>query len=127
MWVIWFALFTGLFIIAHFAAPKPTEAAKGVEQVYSMFTFIGVGLCAAALLIRVLIIPRLNSPEKLLQAMIIGLALCDGAAMLGMFVVPTDQIVERKLLFSVAVGCMALSAPIYAKGQLSDKKPSSII
>lgn len=119
-WIIWFAIFAGMPVIYYTAVPKPTEGAEEVEQVYSLFTFIAIAACSISMIIRWLVIPRMKTHEQLLQAMIMGVALAEGAGIIAMFVVPVEQVSEKSLMLSMSVACLLLSAPIYAKKKLAE-------
>ena len=120
MWVTWFAIFVGLFIIHQFAAPIPEGAGVEVEQVYSYFSLIAIGQCLISLVIRFLVVPRMGSAENLRTAMIFGVLLAEGAGIIGMFAVPIEQTNERSLMLSMSIACVLISAPIYAVKKLKE-------
>lgn len=123
MWIIWFAIFQGLFILRFFAAPKPVPADEAVAFSLSMVSIIALAAAGLGILTRWVIIPRLSSMVMQLQAMIIGLALCEGSGIIGMFVLPSSHNDERLLLFSVAVTTVILSAPIYTIRRKTGSSP----
>lgn len=123
MWVIWFAIAQGLFILRFFAAPKPVPAEEAVA--FSLSTISLIALCGAGIgmVVRWVIIPRIPSITGKFPAMIIGLALCEGCGILGMFALPSAHNDERALLFWVAVVTVILSAPIYTFRGKSEPSP----
>lgn len=115
MWLIWFAILAGLFIMNHFLAPEVSKGAEVITTGLSVFVLAGIGGVVAGMLIRWLVIPRLASLESKLPAMVVGLALCELGAILSLFVVPAELLSQRQLLFIVSVMGIALSAPTYAR------------
>lgn len=120
IWVTWFAIFVGLFIIHQFAAPIPEGVGVEVEQVYSYFSLIAIGQCLISLVIRFLVVPRMGSAENLGTAMIFGVLLAEGAGITGMFAVPVEQTNERSLMLTMSIACVLISAPIYAVKKLKE-------
>ena len=115
-WVIWFGIFSGVFIIEHFAAPK-----RGSDVVESLdapllYYVIGIGLGMSSLAIRFAVIPKLKELQAALVTMIVGLALAEGAGIFGMFVVPVQFESVRSFMLIIAIVCIILQAPIYAMG-----------
>ena len=123
MWIIWFGIFQGLFILHFFAAPKPVPAEEAVAfslSVVSLCALCGAGFGMA---LRWLVIPRIPSMIAQLPVMVIGLALCEGSGIIGMFALPSTHNDERMLLFSVAVATVLLSAPIYTLTRKTESSP----
>jgi len=119
MWVIWFAIVTGLFIIRVFAAPALMQEDSGQPLELGLISAIALTSAAGGMIVRWLVIPRIQSLEARLQAMVVGLALCEGCGILGMFVAGGGE--EARLLFSVSAACLIVSAPIYTRAA---RKPS---
>ena len=111
MWVIWFAILQGLFVIRLFAAPKFTPEQEAMPLVISPIAWIALGSACISMIVRWLIIPRITEMQPRLTAMIVGLALAEGGGILGMFACYNAQ--ESTLLFTVSAACVFLSAPIY--------------
>ena len=123
MWIIWFAIFQGLFILRFFAAPKPVPAEEAVAFSLSMISIVALAAAGLGMVTRWVIIPRLSSMVMQLQAMIIGLALSEGGGIIGMFMLPSSHNDERMLLFSVAAATVILSAPIYTIRRKTERSP----
>jgi len=120
-WIIWFAIFNGLFLLQFFAAggiPKGDNEGSAPMAV----VVIAGGLAFVSMVIRFFIIPKLGSLEKLLPAMIIGLALAESVGIIGMFLVGKEFPETRLALFVASVSAVAAFAPVYASALLERKK-----
>lgn len=115
MWVVWFGILSGLFAIAAIAAPESVAPDEAVRSSLSPLGMVGIAAVVAGLTTRFLLLPRLSGLQAKLPAMVVGLALCEGAGFIGMFAVSAEQGSERTLLFSLAVAGVLASAPIYAR------------
>lgn len=113
MWIIWFAIVQGIFILYFFAAPKPAADAETVVFALSPISLIALGAAGAGMVLRWVVIPRLGSILTQFPIMIVGLALCEACGILGMFAVPSNHTDERLLLVGVALATLILSAPVY--------------
>lgn len=114
-WIIWGAILSGLLVIQSFApAGTPSEAAEA-EGGATLFLAIGLVVGALSLAIRFIAIPRLDTQQKKLPFMIVGLALAEGVGILGAFAVSPEFVSTRRLMLSIAVVCLVLSAPVYAR------------
>ena len=113
MWVIWFAILQGLFIIRIFAAPKAVAPEEALPLELTSMAWVGLAAATAGMIVRWVIIPRITELQSKLSAMVIGLAFSDGCGMLGMFAIPSTHVDERSLLFAISVACVILSAPVY--------------
>ena len=79
-WVIWGAILIGLFFLQFFIGggiPTGDE----MENPPTVMSLICIACVAIGTLIRWLVIPKLNDNPKLLRAMIVGLALCEGSGL----------------------------------------------
>lgn len=113
-WVIWSAILSGLLIMQFFAGGGiPTGGGQGKEP--AIYQVISLGIAAASLFVRFVIIPRLKGLEKKLPAMIVGLALAEGIGIIGMFAIPHQHASTRLFMLGTAIVCIVLSAPVYAK------------
>ncbi|MGC4015565.1 MAG: hypothetical protein QM755_13755 [Luteolibacter sp.] len=113
-WVIWFAILSGLFVIQLFVGGGIPE---GPDQGQAPLVFIAAGSVAAfaSLLVRFLILPSKKSLEQKLPLMIISLALAEAPGIAAAVVVPHGFAQTRLWMFLAAVGCVIISAPVYAK------------
>ncbi len=120
-WVIWFAIFNGLFILQFFAAGGIPKGENEGDPPMAMVAAAG-GLAFVAMLIRFFVIPKLDSLEKMLPAMLIGLALAESVGMIGMFVVGKEFPETRLSLFVASVSAVAAFAPIFVQALLNRQK-----
>jgi hypothetical protein len=113
-WVLWFAILSGLLMIQFFAGGgMPSGVDKGDGPVLFQGLALGAGLIA--MIVRFVVIPRIGTLEKKLPAMIIGLALSEGIGIIGAFVVRPEFGSTKLFMLAISVGCIVLSAPVYAK------------
>ena len=113
-WVIWGAILMGLFVLQFFIGGGiPTgDEMENPPTVMSLICIAGV---AIGTLIRWLVIPKLNDNLKLLRAMIVGLALCEGSGFLQIFLLGKEYPDTQKLIFVLAVLGVVQFAPTYFK------------
>lgn len=113
-WIIWFAILNGLVMIQFMVGggiPKGEDFGKPPVEMLAVATVLGL----AALAIRFLWIPQIESVVKKLPAMIVGLALSEAIGFVGMFGVGKEFPATRQALFVAAVACIVSLAPVYAK------------
>jgi hypothetical protein len=116
-WIIWFSILTGLVMIQLFAGGGIPSGADA-EEVSLVFKFIPVAMATASLAVRFFVIPRLPGLQAKLPAMVIGLALAEGAGILGAFIIDKQAGATRLTVFLMAVVCIVLSAPVYASAKM---------
>lgn len=114
MWIMWFAILNGLFMIAFFAAPRPPEPELRLDEANLPFVALSVVSGMISLGIRFMLIPKMSHAQGLLVAMMVGLAIAEGSGIIGMFVVPSEYHTTRLFMLAVAVICILIHAPIYA-------------
>ena len=120
-WLIWFAIFNGLFILQFFAAGGIPKGENVGDAPMALIAVAG-GLAFVAMLIRFFVIPKMDTMEKLLPAMLIGLALAEAVGIIGMFLVGKEFPETRLALFVASVSAVAAFAPIYVQALLNRKK-----
>jgi hypothetical protein len=114
LWIIWFAILSGLLIMQFFAGGGiPSGSDQGEGPV--LFQTLALVLAAASLIVRFAVIPRLKDLQQKLPAMIVGIALAEGIGILGMFAVPHQYGATRLFMLGISIVCVVISAPIYAK------------
>ena len=113
-WVIWGAILIGLFVVQFYMGGGiPTgDQMENPPTVMSLICIAGV---AIGTLIRWLVIPKLNDNLKLLRAMIVGLALCEGSGIQQIFLLGKEYPDTQKLIFVLAVLGVVQFAPTYFK------------
>ena len=113
-WVIWGAILMGLFVLQFFIGGGiPTG--DQMENPPTVMSLICIACVAIGTLIRWLVIPKLNDNLKLLRAMIVGLALCEGSGFLQIFLLGKEYPDTQKLIFVLAVLGVVQFAPTYFK------------
>lgn len=120
-WTIWFAIFNGLFILKFFAAGGIPEG-KNQGEAPLLLVAVAGGLALASMVIRFLVIPRMDSLVKLMPAMVIGLAFAESVGILGMFAIGKEFPETRLALFVTSVSAVAVFAPFYAQVLLDREK-----
>ncbi len=120
-WIIWFAIFNGLFFLQFFAAGG---IPKGENEGEAPLAFVAIAgaLALASMVIRFLVIPKLDTLEKLLPAMLFGLALAESVGIVGMFLIGKQFPETRLALFVTSVSAAAAFAPIYVHALLARKE-----
>lgn len=120
-WVIWFAIFNGLFIIQFFAAGGIPKGENVGDAPMTLIAIAG-GLAFVSMIVRFIIIPKIDVIEKLLSAMIIGLALAESVGIIGMFLVGKEFPETRLALFITSISAVAAFAPVYVHALLNRKR-----
>jgi len=92
LWIMWFALISGLVMIYTFAAPKGGDGGKTL-QYFPMIPF------AISIFIRWVLLPKATTIAAAMPIFIVGMALAEGCGILGMFIVP--QLKETYLVLAL--------------------------
>ncbi len=112
-WIIWFAILQGAFII-HFVIGGGFPSGDNVEEPMAAFLWV---LCfvpiAIATIIRWIMIPKLEEPQKKLVAMIAGLALSESPIFFSLFLIGSDYPQNQIAVLIVAVLSLIQLAPSY--------------
>ena len=120
-WIIWFAIFNGLFILQFFAAGGfPSGSNERDAPLWSVA--VPAALLVVAMMIRFIIIPKITNIVALLPAMVVGLALSEGVGILGMFALGKEFPETRMALFVTSVCAVVVFAPVYANALLVNEK-----
>lgn len=110
IWVIWFALMTGVFVMYFVIGHAEAKAAAD----NSLIGLMPLSAVVIATVIRWALLPRARRFPALLQLFIIGMALSEGTCIIGLFVFPA----EVKTLFPLGVVSMLQFIPLYARSQI---------
>lgn len=114
MWVIWFSFFQTAFILNFFLGGG-FPSGPNSEEPMAFWYWIVAGLpLVAATFIRWKIIPALKEPQKQLVAMIVGLALSEGAIFVEIFLIGPDYPQYQVAVLMASVFCTLQFAPSYA-------------
>ena len=76
-WIIWFALLQSAFIIHFVIGGGFPSGENAAEPMASWLWFLCFAPIVVATVIRWIVIPKIGEPQKLLVAMIVGLALSE--------------------------------------------------
>ena len=105
MWVIWFALLSGVFVIRTVIAPPHSASSGELWQLALLPVFF-------ATVIRWFVLPRVTTFQRVMPVFIVGMAMSESACIVGMFVF-SDHVSE---LFNFGVVSMLQFIPLYARG-----------
>jgi hypothetical protein len=106
-WVLWFALLSGPFVI--FFVMTNVMRMKGIDVPVPWQ--VGLIPIAAGSIVRWTVLPKLKDGAAVFSAYIVGMALCESATFLGIFLFPT----VRDSLFFLSIAGVAQFAPLFAK------------
>ena len=120
-WIIWFAIFNGLFIM-QFLAAGGFPSGKNEGEAPLWVVAVPAVLLVVAVAVRFLLIPRISNLPALMPVMIVGLALSEGVGILGMFAVGESLPQTRMALFVTSVCAVVMYAPIYANALIIREK-----
>ena len=120
-WIIWFAIFNGLFLLQFFVGGGIPKGENEGDAPMAMIAAAGA-LALASMAVRFVVIPRLDTVEKLLSAMLVGLALGEAVGFIGMFMIGKEFPETRLALFVVSVSAVVAFAPVYVTALLDREK-----
>ena len=119
LWVIWFSILSGIVIIQMFAGggwPSGDDKSSFTDPIF----LAAMGSFLNSVAVRLFVLPKQSAPEKQLPVAIIGMALAEGAMILGTFVLPKDAVSAKQSLIVLAFLGVAAYAPFYV-----GKKPGN--
>ena len=105
-WAIWFALISGVFVIYFVIGNQTTH--QGITG--SPLWIAGATPVAVSTIIRVFLLPRMDTAARALPMFVAGMAMAESAAFLGMFLFPDHK---AELLILSVLG-MAIYVPFFA-------------
>lgn len=114
MWIIWFAILQGVFVIQIFIGGGLPKGENAAEPMAPWLWAICFGPILLATVIRWLVIPRLKAPPAQLAAMIGGIALAESAVFFQLFLVGDAYPQNQIAVLMVAVVAIIQFAPSYA-------------
>lgn len=108
-WVIWAALLTGVFGMYHFlggvAAPSRASAPD------SSIWLVGLAPVLIAMLIRWLVLPRVETAQAAFPLFVAGMAMAEATCILGIFAFPA----QKEGLFILGALGMFQFIPLFAR------------
>jgi len=118
VWVIWGSLIAGLFVMQNILGAGLTlnfeESPEGGELNVVFLAPIGILLLLSSAA-RWGIIPKLDTIEQMLPVILIGSALAEGSAILGMIFYADSHPALQVILFAVSLVGILQFVPIYLK------------
>ncbi|MGJ8638342.1 MAG: hypothetical protein ACSHYA_03025 [Opitutaceae bacterium] len=113
-WILWFVFLQSAFVIHFFIGGGFPSGDNVAEPMVSWLWFA----CAVPILvatgIRWLIIPKVKEQQKMLIAMIVGLALTEQPIFFSLFLIGSDYPQNQIVVLMVAVVSLIQFAPSYA-------------
>ena len=114
-WMIWIALFSGIFVIYFVVGSSGAGAQAGSASPDSRVWMVGFAPFVISAVIRWLILPRAQNAQKAFSLFVVGLVLAEMPCILGVFGFP-----EHKLeLFVLSVLGMLQFIPYFASRDFS--------
>ena len=111
-WIIWISILQGLFIIQWFAGGGfPTGV--DTSEPPAILRFAPALPALLALIVRFLVIPRLQRVEAQLPAMVVGLALAEGTGIVSMFLVDDAYGKTQLIHLILSVLAILMMAPVF--------------
>jgi hypothetical protein len=114
MWIIWFSILQGAFLIQWFLGEGIPEGENVPEPMALSLWALCFGPIVLASLIRWLVIPKLEDAQQQLTTMIIGLAFAEAPIFFSLFLVGPDYPQNQIAVLMVAVVAIIQFAPSYA-------------
>ena len=119
-WIIWFAILCGLVVIYFFLGRGPVKPVVVAADLLRNLS--GIVPLFVSIVIRWLVMPRLNDLKQAFPVFIAGLALAEGCGLLGIFLGGP----YRDQLFVLGALAIAQYVPFFAKSYLRPKSEGFI-
>jgi hypothetical protein len=114
MWVIWFAILQGAFVI-QWIVGKGIPGGDNIEEPMAAWLWVICFLpVMIASCIRWLVIPKIQQPQLQLVAMIAGLSLSEAPVFFSLFLIGSDYPQYQIAVLMLAVVSIIQFAPSYA-------------
>jgi hypothetical protein len=114
-WIVWFAILSGLVVMQVFLGGGVPTGRNAPDAPMPVIVWVCVAEVMAAALIRWLVLPRFAELPRKFVWMVVGLALAEGAGILGMFLLPRDQPETRLVIFLLSFFGVLQFVPLYAR------------
>ncbi len=115
LWIIWLAITVELLVLQFTIGDGLPLGKNEAGSSPPVFAYIAIAEILAATAVRWFVVTRCREFAHALVAMIIGLALSESAAILGVFLLPPTQPQTKLLVFVLAFFGVLQFAPIYAR------------
>jgi hypothetical protein len=115
IWVIWFSILIGVVTIQFVLGGGIPSGPDAPSKILNPVAIVAVAAILIASGMRWLLLPRANTPGKVLVLVIIGLALSESTEVFGLFLIPADQPSLKLTLWILSLASIVQFIPIYAK------------
>lgn len=114
VWILWFAILQGLGLIVFFVGGG---IPSGPDRTPAPILFVGLAtaLVFLSLAVRFFVLPRIGTLQKKLPALLVGLALAEGAGFVAIFMIPAASPHTKLWMLAASFVTLLLHAPVYAK------------
>lgn len=114
MWVIWFGMLQGAFLM-HFVLAGGFPEGANAEEPMAVWLWVASFLpLVLATVLRWLVIPRLREQARMLVALLVGLSLAELPIFVSLFLIGGDYPQNQIAVLIPAVLCLIQLAPSYA-------------
>ena len=108
LWILWFAITTGLCLIYVFLGGEMARSHGGMNE---GLRFIPMVPLALSVVVRIFLLPKFTSLTKVTPVYVIGLALAEGSGILAIFLLSHGDAVNY---FTTAVIVLLMYVPLFA-------------
>ncbi len=102
-WILWFALLQGVLVL-YFLLKEKTQPGATLPPLVPLAPFL------LGMVLRWLVLPRFKTLKKALTVYVLGLSMCEGTALLGLFIGGE----HRDVLVALGLLGLALNIPLFA-------------
>lgn len=114
-WVIWIAILSALLVLQFVLGGGVPAGRNAAGAKIPTVIFVAAGEVLLATLVRWFVLPRFVELHKKFVWMVVGVALSEGAGILGIFLIPRDQPETRLLVFLLSLMSVLQFVPLYAR------------
>ncbi|MEP4078575.1 hypothetical protein [Haloferula sp.] len=112
-WIIWFSLFSGMFMILQFAGGGWPSGDNTEAYLSNPMFWIPIGMFAVSQVVRWFVLPMLKTPQAMLPPAIIGMAMAEGTMILALFLLPKGMVEGKQILIILGFLGVLSFAPVY--------------
>lgn len=109
LWVIWTALFAGVFLYRHFLSRETPDRDSFEGTVDAFMIILILGPTAVSVFARAIMVPEAKHSGQLLVAMILGMATAEALTFFGLFLFTAYE----SLFIGISIGLMLLFLPVF--------------
>lgn len=123
VWILWIAMVNAIVLYQLFLGRGWPRGSDPAGTPLHPVALVACAQIAIATVARWLWVPRCDTTGRVLVAMITGLALCEGAALLGIVLIPETLPGTRLWVWLAALVGALQFAPVYARGPVARPSP----